>query len=139
MAFLGALDSEWLPLLCKLGSNAAATCAAGRTTLTQCEWWPTARRPRLLVATGAAGSSLANLHSSLNADLAKHALPCETRPFRPHLTLARLKRSARLLDELPSFVADVPVEQLALFRSEKGEHGSIYSIIWQEPLQNPDA
>ena len=136
MAFLGAIDSESLPLLCRLGHNTASTCAGGRTTLTRYEWWPTQRRPRLLVATGAAGTPLAKVQTTLNAELAKYALPCETRPFRPHLTLARLQRSARLLDELPAFLEDVPVERLALYRSEPGDSGSIYRIIWQAPLQS---
>jgi len=49
--------------------------------------WPRAKT--LVLAPGSAGEGLARLHSTLWSGLGEIGYPRETRPFRPHVTLAR--------------------------------------------------
>ncbi len=58
-------------------------------------------------------------------------VPRESRAFRPHVTLARLKRAydARrwLRPDLAASVGDCKLSRLTLYRSVAGEHGSVYA------------
>ena len=65
----------------------------------------------------------------------------EQRPYSPHLTLARLRGAVDLVPlrqaiaQLPS--ADFGVStatRLLLYKSEPGEHTSIYTVIGDYPL-----
>jgi RNA 2',3'-cyclic 3'-phosphodiesterase len=50
-------------------------------------------------------------------------LPPEDRPFRPHLTLVRVREPVpvrRILDRLPEIDIPLPVDQFVLFRSMLG-------------------
>jgi len=136
VAFLGNIDAALLPQLQEWGREAAANTRAGRIALTHLEWWPSAHRPRLLVATGDADCALAQLQHTLNTRLAQEQLPCDTRPLRPHLTLARLQRGAKPLNPLPACDESVAIDRLALYRSDPGSRGatSTYTVIWRHDL-----
>ena len=62
-------------------------------------WFPNARRPHVLWAGVEAASELAELAASIEQALEPLGIPRETREFRPHLTLARIKDD-RGLDRL---------------------------------------
>lgn len=138
-AFLGDTDSGALPLLERLGEYTTTLGARGDIRLTRLEWWPTQLHPRLLVATGAATEPLLTLHRTLRDQLAQQGFNCDARPLRPHLTLARLQRSAER-PALPACAEQVPVTTMALYLSErkvrrgKDENGSEYRIIREWPL-----
>jgi 2'-5' RNA ligase len=59
-------------------------------------WFPNARHPRVLWAGVEAGSGLAALAEEIERALEPLGIPRESREFRPHLTLARIKDEARL-------------------------------------------
>ncbi len=63
--------------------------------------WP--RANTLVLAPGSAGEGLARLHSTLWSGLGEIGYPRETRPFRPHVTLARKVATP---GEMPSRCAD---------------------------------
>ena len=61
----------------------------------------------------------------------------EARPFRPHLSLARLQpaRDCRaLLAARPAFAGRMRVEELRLYRSQLGQGGPRYSVLARWPL-----
>jgi 2'-5' RNA ligase len=109
--------------------------------------FPTAARPRVLwlgIAQGA--EHLEALARALDAPLAPLGWPPETRPFRPHLTVARtdaashadgqaaawaLEEAAR--DWSERFVAD----RVTLFRSHLGRGPSKYEPLLEVPLPAP--
>ena len=97
-------------------------------------WFPNARRPRVFWAGVEGGTQLAELARDIDSALEPLGIPRETRPFEPHLTLARIKqpvplehlhRMIELLEstELASFDAD----RFYLYRSQPGSAGSIYT------------
>lgn len=87
LAFLGGLTDlqgnelgELLPAL---------ACAMPELSFTGVEIWPGQQRARVQVATFALPDALKELVQRLNAMLVDMGLPVDSRPFRPHVTLAR--------------------------------------------------
>jgi len=79
------------------------------------------------------------LHKKVDAALAKVGVAADERAFHPHITIARLNRSAgpigNLLEEeggltSPSFTVD----SFALFESELTHEAAVYSIVERYPL-----
>lgn len=104
--------------------------------------FPDLRRPRVLWL-GMTGDveRLLTLQTTLERDLQRIGFPREERPFRPHLTLARI-RSQRALTglgralekrggcEAGRFVA----AGLGLFKSDLTPHGAIYTKLREFPF-----
>lgn len=59
-------------------------------------WFPNARRPRVLWAGVEGGPDLAGLSGAIERVLEPLGIARETREFRPHLTLARIKSDEKL-------------------------------------------
>jgi len=98
--------------------------------------FPRRSRPQVLwVGVEDASGRLSDLQQRLEDEFARAGFPKEDRGYRPHLTIARLRRpeDARELAEAHiqkkfSFI-EVPVNKFALFRSQLSPKGSIYSVI----------
>lgn len=121
------------------------------------EHWPSASHPRLIVVPFAASDGLAALEARVRALVAGLGLPIDDhRPFRPHVTLARLSRAeqadgARLMrvaatndakvDGVPRSAA-LPGEPdfmprfdtLTLFSSTLARHGARYRPLASAPV-----
>ena len=112
--------------------------AAGPFTLafTHLSYWPEPRHPRLLCAECEATHAIAALQSALSNAFGAR----EDKPFRPHVTLARMQRRGRSrLDRSPdhrplSFVQ--PIRSVELFRSPAGNRNG-YEILASLPLRGP--
>jgi len=125
------------PLGAALAPLAAAFAAAPAYPL-RLEAFPTARHARVVVLELADASGvLQGLAASIDELFATYRVPKEDRPFRPHLTLARLKRpfdarrwlgaqSAELASSEPGRVTSARVTALTLYRSKLGANGSSY-------------
>jgi 2'-5' RNA ligase len=74
---------------------------------------------------------LGRLAAGVDELFSSHGIPREGRPFRPHVTLARLKRpfDARrwIRPDLAASAGDCVVAGLALFRSDLAPQGSVYT------------
>lgn len=77
-----------------------------------------------------ASGEIAKLAASVDKLTAKHGVAKEDRPFRPHVTLARLKRPYDSRKWLRGDIADAAGEcrcaSLTLYRSELKPEGSLY-------------
>jgi 2'-5' RNA ligase len=146
VAFFGALPASLVSPL-----RAAIAAAVGDSPpiavpLTKIGAFPHAREPRVLWigpdeswhATGA-GLALASLHSEIAGACRQLGLPGEDRPFRPHLTLGRVRRGERALGrQLAALkaldaVVDLPplvLSPFTLFRSEASADGHVHSALW---------
>jgi 2'-5' RNA ligase len=103
--------------------------------------FPDPRRPRVLwigVRTGMAG--LAGLHEAIGRGLRQRGIPIEDRPFRAHLTLARLgppePALVGVLEEGAS-VGPPPfhVDDVALVQSVLQPSGAVHTILDRFPLE----
>ncbi|MYA28878.1 MAG: RNA 2',3'-cyclic phosphodiesterase [Nitrospira sp. SB0672_bin_25] len=107
--------------------------------------FPDHRSPRVLwVGLGGALDSLTMLAGCIGNAVVPLGFPQEGRPFRPHLTVARVKRDhrevGRVLGTLgllsaPFSCGPILVERVTLFKSDLRQTGPIYTKLWDVSLQ----
>ena len=103
--------------------------------------FPDNRSPRVLwIGLGGALDSLSALAECVGQAVVPLGFPQEDRPFRPHLTVARVKKNqrevGRVLDTLgvltDSFsCGQFPVDRVTLFKSELRPGGAVYTKLWE--------
>jgi 2'-5' RNA ligase len=103
-------------------------------TFARLAYGPTRRRPRLLWAECVATAEVTNMHALLLAAFGQE----DGRPFRPHVTLARLEGNGRTIADAHPFNQILSLTQrvnaIELFRSPaKGEKG--YEALVSVPLE----
>jgi RNA 2',3'-cyclic 3'-phosphodiesterase len=103
--------------------------------------FPRRSRPQVLwVGVEDSTGRLSDLQQRLEEEFAREGFPKEARGFRPHLTIARLRRpeDARELAEAhiqTKFnLIEVPVNEIVVFRSELSPKGSRYTSISKHGL-----
>jgi 2'-5' RNA ligase len=107
-------------------------------------WFPNPHQPRLLFAGVEASAELSAFFERLNDGLAELGVARETKPYHPHLTLARIPPAVekaelgalrRAIAELPSaeFGAFVAAKHL-LYESTMSADGSQYRVEAEYPL-----
>jgi len=136
LCFVGAVAEEQLDALQAAANDVRAPAVIMH--FDRIEYWA---KPKILCATtdqSASASSVQELSAHLaNASLAAGFAP-DTKPFRAHLTLARKvdAKSAAACEWPRALAAPVTVhcDRFALMRSDKGEVGSIYSVVAEWPL-----
>jgi 2'-5' RNA ligase len=79
-------------------------------------WFPNPHRPRVFWAGVLAGEELRALAAATDQAVGRLGVPTETREFRPHLTLARVKDGA-LLESVRRGVADLDSQDFGAFRA----------------------
>lgn len=103
--------------------------------------------PRVVWAgVGEGAEALVSLHGSVERALAALGFPREGRPFRPHLTVGRV-RSPRNAAALREAIAELgggllgtfSVGHLDLMDSQLHPRGSIYTLLRRVPLRGPVA
>jgi RNA 2',3'-cyclic 3'-phosphodiesterase len=148
--FLGDIHEE---LVTPLRDAMAATLSRHRAIqipLDRLSVFPRPHQPRVLWigptdqwASSEDAARLAALHREIDACCASLNLAPDTRPLSAHLTLARIKAGHRVVGQAlaRSGVMDrafegisLPVDAVALMRSELNPTGSIYTVLWESTL-----
>lgn len=131
LQFLGELPLDRVePVAVALATSAAGTGPIG-LTLDRITAFPNPSRARVIVALLEAGDALAALVQRMRTSLASLGFPPEDRPFRPHVTLGRVRRPPLRGASLAAPLAPVHFEarELILFRSELGPRGARYEAL----------
>jgi 2'-5' RNA ligase len=143
LRFLGEIEPMRLEQVREAVAAAAAAVAPFTVSLGGLGGFPSGRAPRVLWASVAAGGEeLGTLYAALEAALVARGMPGESRPFHPHVTLARARDPrgagdlASVLGVGPAF-GEVRVGALHLMRSDLGPRGSRYSVLAEAPLADP--
>lgn len=97
--FIGAVPRAHVPALSQALGAAAAAFEPCTLQLDEFTVWP---RGIALLQPQQTEPALAQLHTALGAVLAAQGLPVETRPYRPHVTLARHAEGAALPPGVPA-------------------------------------
>jgi 2'-5' RNA ligase len=106
--------------------------------------FPNFRRPRVVWIGVTPEPKLELLHHDVESTCESLGLPVEGKPFRPHLTLARVRpraSDARTLRELSraakdvSYVEEVIITGIDLMESELTTTGSRYRVVVSTPLR----
>ncbi len=107
-------------------------------------WFPNPRAPRVFWVGIDGGSALKELARNTEQALIRLGIAAESKPFSPHLTLARIKEPAPLeklhlaISQLPatefgSFAAD----RFYLYLSRRSAAGSVYTKLEEFKLSAP--
>lgn len=148
--FLGDVDEQVLDSLHTAFEQAIGSQTAVNVPLERLGTFPRLQRPRVLWVgpsehweKGAEAKRLAEIHGTIEQICEGFSFLRETRPFSPHLTLARIKNGERhvgaalaksgVLDR-PLSLGSLAVESVVLMKSELKPTGSVYTKLWDVRL-----
>lgn len=154
--FVGGVPETRLPLVMEAAGQAAGRAAPFSLPLSGLGAFPTMRKPRVIWVGLEPGWGLDTLHelfADIEAGLQARGFPPESRPFSPHITLARTRDTlaewerrelGTLLAEVAgrtSITGTIPVREVTVMRSDLGRSGPRYTPLARYPLlrvQTPD-
>jgi 2'-5' RNA ligase len=146
LKFLGDVPAAALPSLAQAMEQAVAEQPLFALRMQNLGCFPSLSRPRVLwMGLEDTQGALAGIYGRLEAALAALGYASETRPFRPHLTLARARQRGDTIDrvQLGSLLnafrgerfGEFVVGHLHLYRSDLRKEGAIYTILHTVPLR----
>lgn len=140
LKFLGETDSRLAPRIVDALAESFAEASSPTLVLSALGTFPAGRNPRVIWAGVSGGvEGLGDLHTRAEQAVQEFGWSTDTRPFRPHLTLGRVRdrlngrQRQRILDVVAS--ARLPVistwrpDSVRLYRSVLTPHGAQYSIL----------
>lgn len=136
LAFLGSIShDQGTALAAELASVAAALPPLH---IERFEHWPSVSHPRLAVLVFEGAPSLVDLHARVCALVTRLGLPIDDhRPFRPHVTLARMRAGAACATDLPTRAIAPETSRFAaltLYSSTLERSGARYRALASVPL-----
>ncbi len=146
LRFIGETSAALLPNLERAMRDALAPHTTMNLRLNGVSAFPNDRRPTVVWAgVGGEVAMLQRAQAGIEAALSGLGIAPEPKPFRPHLTLGRLQRTAdrehqqRLGDAIRALPPPTPlewaIERVVLFRSELHSDGPVYIEIVDYRLQ----
>jgi 2'-5' RNA ligase len=103
--------------------------------------FPPKGAPRVLwIGVESGGAALEAVEAEVSGRLRAVGIPPADRPYRPHLTLARVRepgglRTAALFDRLEAGLGETPVDAITLFQSRLSPKGPAYTTLQKTPLR----
>ena len=144
LKFLGEIETERVEALTRAAERAASVTRKFELSLREAGSFPPRGKPRVLwlgLKDDATGS-LAQLQERLEAECARENFPRETRAFRPHLTIARIRipnaaahHIAELHRETYFAPATFGVGEFVIMQSQLGAGGSRYTPLSRHELK----
>jgi 2'-5' RNA ligase len=136
--FLGDVPEEQVDAIAQALRGVAADRRAGMVEVAGLGVFPDLRNTRVCwIGLREGAERLVHLAEDIDAALERLESPRESRPYNPHLTLARVKEGGRavgraieqqdLLAKESGSIGRLPVRALALMRSELRSTGSVYT------------
>lgn len=142
LKFLGEIQTSRINNLSSAAARAVANLKPFRITIGETGVFPQHGPQRVLwIGVKDESGKLAELHTRLEEACALEGFAREERPFRPHLTIARLRKphGARALaaahKEMHFQATDAMVADLSVIRSELDSAGSRYTVISRHLLE----
>ena len=134
LRFLGNVPVNDITKVSDAVASATKLLSSFELTISDCGTFSPHGRPGVLWI-GTQASGLQTLHAAIENELAQVGFTRESRPFHPHLTIARLRHSqgARPLADLHKSSGFAPiaiaVSEVVVFKSELLEQGSKHTAI----------
>jgi 2'-5' RNA ligase len=139
--FFGNVDTNKISTICDAATRALTNFPRFKIAVGGTGAFPKPGQPRVLwIGIEDLGNHLAELQRKFENECAVAGFPKEDRAFRPHLTIARLKkpegarRLAEVNNELGFEAMELNVSELVVFRSELSSEGSKYTVLSRHPL-----
>lgn len=137
LKFLGRVAESRLGEVCAIAAAAAAGGAPAAVSLAGLGAFPSPRRARVVwVGLDDPSGAIAALAASLEAGFRAAGFPAEERPWRPHLTVARLPqpRAVPLPPPPGGLPGEFTVAEAVLFQSHLRPRGAVYEVLDRYPL-----
>jgi 2'-5' RNA ligase len=147
MKFLGDMDEQVIDPLHSALEQAIGNRTAVTVPLERLGAFPRAHSPRVLWVgpsenweKGTEAKRLVEIQAAIEQACENLGFLCETKPFSPHLTLARIKMGERYVGvalaaggvlDRPLSLGSLAVESVVLMKSELKPTGSIYTKLWE--------
>lgn len=145
LRFVGEVDSEAARRLGALLCDRLSRVAPVRMSVVGIDPFPDRRQPRIVAARIVQeDEGLQALHDVADGVAVGLGAPRSTRPFRPHVTLARLPRAPRALDTVlapfaKGWLGDETVTAASVFESRLTPRGARYRRLRRCPLAGHQA
>lgn len=141
LRFLGEIPEEELPAVEEASSRAAQVSSAFSLKIQGLGAFPKPEAPRVVWAGAEPHQPLIHLEKKLSRELSLFRFPPPDKPFRPHLTLGRVK-SSRGLGELRRLlernreerIGEMEVSEIRLIRSQLERSGPVYTVLKRFPF-----
>jgi 2'-5' RNA ligase len=141
LVFLGNTPEDSIPLIQDLLVQSFAKVQAFRANLKGMGVFPDSNKPKVLWIGLAGLGELIAAQTGLAASLKQHDFSFDAKPFKPHLTLARIKHSVNrpivdsLIDRYRNFdFGSVPIDQIILYESILTPDGPVYQPMFKSNL-----
>ena len=151
LKFLGDVDEQMVDSLRTAIEQAIGSQVAVMVPLERLGTFPRPDSPRVLWAgpseqweKGSDAKRVTEIHGAIEQACEGLSFLRETRPFSPHLTLARIKMGERQvgialtkggLMDLPFSLGQLAVDRVVLMQSELQPTGSVYTKLWDVRLR----
>jgi RNA 2',3'-cyclic 3'-phosphodiesterase len=137
LKFLGETAESMVPQLEQALHHASHDCEEFDVTIGGFGAFPSSSRPSILWVGVTAPVELLNLQQQIEAGLTPFGFEPEGRPFKPHITVARAEKNARIRDraQMDRIVGEfdykqvIRVRSVDLMRSFTGPRGARYELL----------
>ena len=136
LKFFGNVAKERVPRISEAATHVANEFSPFKIRIGGTGVFPRRSRPQVLwIGVEDSSGRLSELQQRLEDAFAHEGFAKEDRGYRPHLTIARLRRPEDARDLAEAHIQgkfsliEVPVTEFVLFRSQLSPKGSIYTII----------
>ncbi len=146
LKFLGNVALDRIPAISAAASRAVAEFSTFPIGVGDTGVFPRPSRAQVLwIGVSDRSGKLSALQERLENECAAEGFPKEDRAYRPHLTIAHIRRpesARRLVDahlQMSFPITDIEPNELILFRSELSPKGSKYTAISTHPIRKQSA
>ena len=146
LKFLGNVALDRIPAISAAASRAVGEFSSFPIGVGNTGVFPKPSRAQVLwIGVSAPSGKLSALQGRLENECAAEGFPKEDRAYRPHLTIARIRRpegARRLVDahlQMNFPITELELNELIVFRSELSPKGSKYTAISKHPIRKQSA
>jgi len=128
LKFLGNISQQQCEQILPAVKAAISKCPKFKLKLTKLMFFPSERMPKIIALFPSPLDKLVTLACKIEEQVINYDIKAEARAFKPHLTLARIKRQGAYKAKdiiLPQLGFEV--QAITLFRSETSHEGSCYT------------
>lgn len=129
LVFIGQATDEELVEVCQIAKAVGKNHDCFNIDMDRVCYGPPKGQPRMIWAQGPINEALVNLKNDLDDHLSSNFLKKENRPFRPHITLARLKNNKNLPEIEESVDWHFPVDSIEVIKSKLQKNGARYTVL----------